>query len=318
MEPRFLSLCLNPTIQKTYVFGRLDQGEVNRALLVRTDASGKGVNVARVLSEAGAKAVHITHLGGSSGEWFLSLCQADGIDVRWVDSRSPVRICSTVIEEETRQATELVEESAPVAEGTEERILALFRDQARLGGFLILSGSKAAGYSPSVFPRMLRMAAEAGVPALLDIRGPDLLACLPFKPAAAKPNLQEFLATFPPSLEEASLEEGSLEVGSLDGSSLERHIEATLRRLKSDYGTDFVLTRGDRPVLFLEDGRLSEMEVEKTEVVNPIGSGDAFAAGMAMVLADGGSLKESVRRGIEFGRANASELKIGTIGGRRV
>ena len=300
MEPRFLALCLNPTIQKTYLFDRLACGEVNRAVLVRTDASGKGVNVARVLKEAGARAIHLTHLGETSGAWFLSMCEGEGIEVRWADSKSPVRICSTIVERNSFRVTELVEESAPVAPGTEDKLLALYRELIAQYDFLVVSGTKAAGYSPSVIPEILRLAACAGVPAVLDLRGEDLKASLPFQPLAAKPNLQEFLATYPPAPGERSVE---------------AHIGETLKRLKSKYDTDFVITRGGQPVLFLEDGRLAEIEVDGIELLNPIGSGDAFAAGLALALARGDSLREAICQGIAFGGANALLLKPGSIQG---
>lgn len=300
MEPRFLALCLNPAIQKTYLFDRLAPGEVNRAALVRTDASGKGVNVARVLKEAGARAIHLTHLGEASGAWFLSMCEDDGIEVRWADSHSPVRICSTIVERDPPNVTEIVEESAPVSPGTEDAILELFRGLIARSDFLVVSGTKAAGYSPSVIPEILRLSACAGVPAVVDIRGEDLRAGLPFHPRVAKPNLQEFLATFPPAPGERSLE---------------AHLARTLQGLKSDFGTDFVITRGGLPVLFLEDGRLAEIEVDGIVPLNPIGSGDAFAAGLAMALARGDPLREAIRQGIGFGGMNVSILKPGSIQG---
>lgn len=75
---------------------------MNRANIARTDASGKGVNVARVLSQLGAHAVHLTHAGGPNRDWFLSLCAADGLSVEWADSGSEVRICTTVIDSQAR------------------------------------------------------------------------------------------------------------------------------------------------------------------------------------------------------------------------
>jgi len=74
-KPRFLVVCLNPTIQKTLVFKSLKLDAVNRAAEVRTDASGKGVNVARVLTQCGYPATHLTHAGGPNKDWF---CRSAG------------------------------------------------------------------------------------------------------------------------------------------------------------------------------------------------------------------------------------------------
>jgi fructose-1-phosphate kinase PfkB-like protein len=74
-----LCVCLNPTVQKTITLPRMLVGEVNRASAVRTDASGKGVNVARVLVQLGeADVVHLTHLGdGPNAQLFSALAAAD-------------------------------------------------------------------------------------------------------------------------------------------------------------------------------------------------------------------------------------------------
>ena len=44
---------------------------------------------------------------------------------------------------------------------------------------------------------MAKRAAAKGAMMVLDIKGRDLVTCLPFRPAVVKPNLSEFLATFP-------------------------------------------------------------------------------------------------------------------------
>ncbi len=194
---KFLVVCLNPVIQKTLVFDTLAIDHVNRARIVRTDASGKGVNVARVLSQRGAAVTHLTHAGGPNRDWFLALCAADGLDIRWVESGSEVRFCSTDIDAGAKTATELVEQALPVQAGTEERLLGLFDAIIDRFDLLIVSGTKAAGYSDAVVPEMVRRASAKGAMTVLDIKGRDLVTCLPFRPAVVKPNLSDFLATFP-------------------------------------------------------------------------------------------------------------------------
>ena len=57
------------------------------------------------------------------------------------------------------------------------------------------------------------------------------------------------------------------------------------------------------------------MKVRKVEAVNPIGSGDACAAGAALALASGASLKEACRAGLELGSRNATTLRPGRLPG---
>ena len=300
MPPRFLAVCLNPTIQKTLVFDGFALDEVNRASCVYTDASGKGVNVARVLSQLGAEAIHLTHSGGHDGDWFRSLCAVDNVDLRWVDSESDVRFCTTVIDRRTGTATELVEESRPVRAGTEDAILDLFDATIGEVEVLIISGTKAAGYSDSVISEMARRAAALGLLTVLDIKGRDLAACLPFRPAVVKPNLAEFLSGLPTGA-------GSKAPG------LRLLAHATALDWKKRFGTELVLTRGGKPIWFEEEGEPAEEPVLPTRAINPTGSGDAFTAGLAYALAGGASLREAVREGARLGALNAANLKPGSI-----
>ena len=310
MPAKFLVVCLNPVIQKTLVFDKLAIDQVNRARIVRTDASGKGVNVARVLSQRGADVTHLTHAGGPNRDWFLALCAADGLDVRWADSGSEVRFCSTVIDSGEKTATELVEEAVPVQAGTEERLLGLFDTLIEGADVLIVSGTKAAGYSDAVIPEMAKRAAAKGAMMVLDIKGKDLVSCLPFRPAVVKPNLSEFLATFP-APRGASV---SASAAAYPGAeALRAHVQGYAIAWKERYGTELVVTRGSAPVWFSEEGRAAEQPVLPVEAINPTGSGDSFTAGLALVLAGGGSLREAIREGSRLGALNAANLKPGSI-----
>jgi 1-phosphofructokinase family hexose kinase len=299
----YLAVCLNPVIQTTLVFPGLAKGEVNRTSEHRVDASGKGVNAARVLGQLGKRAIHLTQLGGPTREWFLEMCGSDGVDVRWVESGSEIRFCSTVIDASDRSATELVEEARPVAEGTAERLLAEYDRLLGEAGTVMLSGTKAAGFPRAIMPEMAKRAAAAGKRVILDLKGGDLLDCLPFGPAVVKPNLEELLQTYTGGEAESTRDEGDL-----------RKLIARLgREFKERHGTWLVVTRGARPTLFWDGFALLECPVRAIRVVNPIGSGDSFNAGLAAALEGGATIAEAVAEGNRLGALNAQNLKPGSI-----
>ncbi len=64
----FLTVCLNPTLQKTIVLQKLLEDEVNRTNEHFLDASRKGINVSRVLTQLGAEVIHLTQVGGRNRE----------------------------------------------------------------------------------------------------------------------------------------------------------------------------------------------------------------------------------------------------------
>lgn len=287
---RAVSLCLNPTIQHTMLFDRFREGEVNRAARLSVDASGKGVNLARVLAQLGERPLHVTHAGGRDAAWFAALCAAEGIELRACDSRSEIRRCHTAIDASKGIATELVEESAPVAPGTELALRKILEEAAHEAGALAISGSKAPGYSEGIFPWAAALYRARGAALVLDLRGPELVACMEGGAALAKPNLAELRATFG------------------EGDAREVAVAAYER-----YRVPLLVTRGALDALFVDGSGLAELPVPAVRCLNPIGSGDACAAGVCAVLLRGGSLREAVAFGIECGSRNAASFRPGSL-----
>jgi len=301
--PRFLAVCLNPTLQKTLVFSSARSGEVNRCLKSRLDASGKGVNVARVLGQLGQNCTHLTHAGGRFRRVFLDLAQATGVLVKAVDSKSAVRFCTTIIELETDATTELIEASERISESTESRLRKIYDTLIKTHDIVIISGTKAPGYSEQIIPDFSFKARDQGCRLILDVHGKDLVASLPAKPAVAKPNFAEFVATFEPDLTSSKPS---------DAAAIER-VETRMRQLSEQYSCAFVVTRGSRATLVSEVGGSWQQAPEKRNVVNPIGSGDAFAAGLASALARKQPLRDAIDEGHRCGLLNAQQLAPGHI-----
>lgn len=334
----FLSVCLNPTLQKTLRFSHIQPDRVNRTATHRLDASGKGVNVTRVLQQLGQSVVHLTQLGGSLRPLFLELCEQDHLDVRWAESNSPIRFCYTLIEESTHTVTELVEESETVSPDTEENIKTLFM-QILASDFspfphhtethkqkpaiptLIISGTKARGFSGDIFPFMVQKARERGMRIILDIRGEDLLRCLSYHPDVIKPNFDEFVETFLP--EKATLHKTAAHT--TETPSTNKNSEAALQaslaslvqekalEIQTHYGCQIILTRGSQSIWAFDQGRFIEQKIEPVLPVNTTGCGDAFTAGIAAALATGASLEGALQEGIHCGALNATTLKPGSI-----
>lgn len=300
-SPQFLAVCLNPTLQKTLAFSSVDRDAVNRTARHSLDASGKGVNVTRVLTQLGRSAAHLTQLGGVFRPVFLDLCARDGLDVRWVDSGSDIRFCYTVLEEGDAMVTELVEESLPVSPATEENILDLFEHASAGVGTVVISGTKAAGFSDRVVPRMTEIAKARGSRVILDVRGVDLLGSLRFGPDIIKPNLREFLTTYLPAAVDA------------EPDTLKEQVADIAGRVAREAGCTVVLTRGASAVWAHDGKRFSDFEVASIRPVNTTGSGDAFTAGFAAVWTDGGSLAAAIAEGARCGRLNAGQFRPGVL-----
>jgi len=305
----FLTICLNPTIQKTLRFSSIMPGAVNRTGVHRLDVSGKGINVTRVLTQLGKKAMHLTQLGGVMRPLFLSLCEQDGLSVEWVESGSQIRFCYTALSENDGAVTELVEESEAVCAGTEQRLVEKF--DSILGASpdlkcLIISGTKAAGFSDEVIPYMTRKAKERGLRVILDIKGKDLIESLQYEPDLIKPNLFEFAATFAPDLV------GDNDMIAEDAAAQEK-IKSAILDTAQKHNCRVILTNGSRKILAADGDKFFEVEFEAVKAVNSTGCGDAFTAGLAAALEEGADFREAISEGAKCGAKNAALVRPGVI-----
>ncbi|MCL2196857.1 MAG: PfkB family carbohydrate kinase [Treponema sp.] len=303
----FLTVCLNPTIQKTLRFPSVISSAVNRTAVHRLDVSGKGINVTRVLNQLGKKAVHLTQLGGEFCPLFLSLCEQDGLSVEWVESNSEIRFCYTVLNESDNSVTEMVEESHPVGAGTEERLLERYDNILRNGlkscsqNTLIISGTKAAEFSDSVIPMMVCKAKEKGLRVILDIKGSDLIESLKYEPDVIKPNLEEFLQTFGIGTDETRI---NADYDDLRGLVLE---------LAQKHKCRIVLTNANKKIITVEKNSYFEIDVPVVNTVNSTGCGDTFTAGLAAALEDGLDFTAAINEGMRCGALNAGLERPGAI-----
>ena len=304
MSEYFLVVSLNPVLQETWTAQRVGAGETGSIGGRRSDVAGKGVNTTRVLSQLSERAVNLTHLGGSRREEFLNLAHQDGVTLRWADSNSEVRSCHTFLGRDEYSATEIVEEGTPVGPATEQRVRVLFTELVQNAHSVIITGSKAPGYSDELLPWMVRLAKSRSVKVMLDIRGPELLRCLLFHPDVVKINVAEFGQTFLPETQFSE---------DMELNDLPADFWSNLRSAEAEYGCAFVLTNGSKPLVYTDNGQIQTLRPEELTPVNTIGSGDAAMAGLAAGLARDLDLRAALELAVDCAARNALREKPGTI-----
>ncbi|MEA5031093.1 MAG: PfkB family carbohydrate kinase [Sphaerochaeta sp.] len=306
MLQKILAVGLNPVMQKTIVLEHLWENEVNRSGNYLFSVAGKGANTARVLTELGARTIHLTHGGGLFRDTFASMLAEDGVQVHIVDSKSEIRLCYTLINQEHHTVTEIVEEAVHVCGETDSLLRDQYAELVKDVGIVTISGTKASGYSDDIIPWMVRTAAALGKKIVLDVRGDDLLNSLEYRPAVIKPNLKEFSETLFPK---ETFKEHATESSILDA------VKERMLELEQTYGVTTVLTQGARSVFTCHGGTIDERRVDAVVPVNTIGCGDSFTAGLAYGISEGLPMEACVSMGIACGKANALNLKPGTVKG---
>jgi 1-phosphofructokinase family hexose kinase len=292
-----LAAGLTPAWQQIMRFERLLPGEVNRALEARWCASGKVLNVGIALAHLHVPAITLAPLGGQAREPVDREFAAFGADAHWIDVAHPTRVCTTALDLATNRATELVENAGPMTSAELAQFAHAFGELAAGAQVAILTGSLPDSAPANLYHDLL---GAVNCPVLLDVRGPELLAALPRRPFLAKPNREELARTLAQDLSD-------------DASLLQ-----AMRKL-NERGAEWVLvTSGARPAWVAHGGCCWRIEACPVTAVNPIGSGDCLAAGIAWGLTRGEAPLDAIRLGIAAAAENVGQLLPGRIDPARV
>ncbi len=297
---KILTVCLNPTFQATLRFSSFSLGEVNRAGEHYLDASGKGMNAARIISQLGEESLLLTHLGGIRTKEMLQLCSRDTVQLLWADSHSEMRTCTTILFGGV--TTELVQEPYPVDPSVEAPIRALFNKTIKDVDALILCGTRCPGYSDMLFAQFVQKAKELNKFVLLDLKGEDLKRCLPFRPDVIKPNLSEAVQTF------LGKQIGEQE----DATGLQAELRPILEDLYTTYNTTTVLSRGKRD-LWVQAESFFTVPVQPALAVNTIGCGDALSAALTVQLCKKTNLQQALDYATNIATVQAKTIRPGSI-----
>lgn len=286
-----LAAGLSPAWQQILQFDAFLPGQVNRARTAHWCASGKVVNVALAAAALGEDAQLVSALGGATGDALQADVALRDVQSEWVHTSAPTRVCTTLLVRGS-PATELVENAAAV----EPEVLADFVDRVRTysphAECTVLTGSLPDGAPPDLFASILH---ENPGSFLLDLRGEALLQCLPFRPRVVKPNLAELAATLRRPLE------------------TDAEIVGALQELLVAGAQATVVSQGADAVWVANGEWIARFFPPAVDVVNPIGSGDCLAAGIAAKLAIGATLADAVKWGIAAASNNAEMLLPGQL-----
>ncbi|MFZ0826055.1 MAG: hexose kinase [Verrucomicrobiia bacterium] len=295
MRANILCLGTTPSAQRVMLFRKLVLDSVNRAGTTLDVASGKSINVAKVLKVLGEQPVAVGFVGGARGEFIRAALVRQGIDSEFVTVTAQTRQCITVIDEAAGTHTELVEESQAVEPADGDKLVSILRQRIAGCRAAVMSGTIAPGAPVDLYFQCTRMAEAAGALSVVDAQKAPLLEALKAGPGLVKPNRSELASTMGRELtDEASLMAAMSELG-----------ERGAKRV--------FVTAGKDPALAFDGLNFWRITPPRIKAVNPIGSGDAFTAGLVWRLLRGDDLGESGRWAAAAGAANALTALVGEV-----
>ncbi|HEK9989819.1 TPA: tagatose-6-phosphate kinase [Streptococcus equi subsp. zooepidemicus] len=291
-----LTVTLNPSIDISYPLNRLTLDTVNRVDRTTKTAGGKGLNVTRVLAEAGQSVVATGFIGGKLGDFVIHQLQEQGISNQFFKIKGETRNCIAVLHEGMQ--TEILEAGPYIDMDEAEGFLNHMSIIAKQFDVLTFSGSLPKGLAAHYYQDLITMARAYGSKVVLDCSGAPLKAVLAGKdkPTVIKPNLEELedLIGQPVTLDEERLI-------SLLSQPLFEGIEW------------IIVSLGAQGAFAKHHNRFYRVTIPKIEVVNPVGSGDATVAGIAWALAEGDDDETLLKKANVLGMLNAQETRTGHV-----
>jgi 1-phosphofructokinase family hexose kinase len=256
------TVTLNPLLERRLEYERVVLGETHRPLGETYAAGGKGINVSRQLRKLGVDSLAFTVLGGANGKRMRRLLKDEGIEFVAVASKSDSRSAALAIDRSAPSVTAFFGPDADPTDEDADELIDRLRKALNTCDILVLSGSSPNETTDRVFPTIIEEANLEGKTTVLDTYGRHLSACLDAEPTATHNNVQELAASLGLPLDSETDKRRALD-------------ELTRRGVKR-----VLLTDGARSAYVSNFGYHYKLTPPEVAEVDPVGSGDAFVAGV--------------------------------------
>ena len=269
----------NPSVDKLFGVGQLEPGAIHRPTSFVAVPGGKGLNVARAAATLGGDVRAVALLGGGAGRWIADELERMGIETTSVWHSGETRSCLSVADAATSSLTEFYEDGIAVDDGVWRSFADAVHDAADAAGWVTVSGSLPPG------------APEDGY---AELEGTASLAVDATR-----------LGNVRPALVKVNADEAARMTG------LEDPVAAA-HDLRARFGGAAVVTSRTGAVLVEAAGGVRQGSVD-VEGPYPVGSGDAFLAGLIVALDGGVGWDDALRGALGAGAANAEEAGAGNL-----
>ncbi len=288
-----LTVTLNAAIDKRYVVENYQVGEVNRVKECAYVAGGKGLNVSKTATIAGAQVLATGFAGGHAGAYIIEAVEKQGVATDFIQVKGESRSCINIYDSVNKTQTEFLEPGVVVSEEEQRAFYLKFDQLLTKCDVVAMSGSVPKGVGTDMYPKLVELAEAAGKKIIVDTSGALLEEVVKAKPNMIKPNIDEIrLLTGKQILDREELIEAGIE---LQKSGIERVV---------------ISLGADGSLMFVEKG-VYQAVVPKIDAVNTVGCGDCMTAGFAISFERGMSPEEALRFASATSAASAMREETG-------
>ncbi|WP_417880968.1 1-phosphofructokinase [Vibrio sp.] len=259
---KVVTITLNPALDLTgQLTDNLSVGSVSLVSSSTLHPAGKGVNVAKVLSDLGADVTVTGFLGADNQEAFCQLFKEINANDRFIRVSGATRINVKLVD----QASEVSDINFPGVEVDQtaiEAFEATLDELANDHDYFVMAGSLPRGISPELCAQWIESLHQKGKKVIFDSSRQALKAGLNSHPWLIKPNDEELSDLIGKELH-----------------SIEDYQQAA-QTLESKGIDNIVVSMGSKGVMWLNQGQWLQAKPPKMAVVSTVGAGDTLVAGL--------------------------------------
>ncbi len=258
---KVVTVTLNPALDLTGSLSELNVGSVSLVSQGNLHAAGKGVNVAKVLSDLGAQVTVTGFLGKENPELFHQLFSQINVTDEFIEVEGATRINVKLVEENGRVS----DINFPGVQVSTEEIERFERVLFRLAedhDYFVIAGSLPGGVSPELCASWIKTLRQRGKKVLFDSSNSALATGISAQPWLVKPNDEE--------------------LADLVGQELStfEQCQRAAQALSSKGIDNVVVSMGAEGVMWLNQDQLLRSAPPRMNVVSTVGAGDTLVAGL--------------------------------------
>ena len=296
-----LTVTLNAAVARTLVVPSLTLGHRHRAPESITLAGGKGINVARSLRTLGVPVLATGFAGGRNGDAIRDGLSAAAIPFDLVEIEGYSRTSTAIIDPMAGTQTEINEYGPEINPSEVREFTRRLEHLMEYATAVVFAGSLPPNLDESFFVGLVRRSRERGLYTVVDSTPSVLRAVMKANPSLVSPNQHEAESVVGFDF----IEEGDF-------------IRSLSRLVELGASGACITSREGHSYLTVEDGRVVSGLAPTVETLSPIGSGDAYLAGLlAGLLHRDLAPVDAVRLAAGCAAANAETLGAGLFEARR-
>ncbi len=290
-----LTVSLNPLLEKTFFFDKVNYNEVNRASSVLLNAGGKGINVSRQLNYLGIDNLATGFLGGENGKRLKSFLYHENIKNSFHQIKSETREGIVIVDCDNLHTSYF--EPDPIIEKNEvDEFIGKTKKAVLNSEMVIFSGSAPSASEGEsclrIFTELIAFANKNDKFTIVDTYGYNLKDIYSALPSIAHANKFE-------------IENSLKRILANEDDKIEFLTSELISGIKI-----FILTDGELPFYAVNQKYIYRIEPMKVDTINSTGSGDAFMAGLIFGLHHNQPFEDILRFATVCGSLNASMMEV--------